>query len=179
MLPVIAALVAPLLQNGLSLIANAVVAKGQQWVEDKTGVKLAPNMTPEQLAALKQAEATHEEELQQIRLEQNKLDLEEFKAALADLQSARNREVQIATAPGAPLLNKVITPVMAIVVIVSTFILFAIVMFNGSPVEPSRKDILIYILGALTTLSAQVAQYYFGSSKGSHDKDQTIRDVMK
>jgi len=79
MIPVVAAL----LQNGLSLLGNAVLAKGQEWVEQKTGVKLAPNMTPEQIAALKQAEMQHEEELLRLRLEENKLDTELFKAEAA------------------------------------------------------------------------------------------------
>lgn len=79
MIPVVAAL----LQNGLSLLGNAVLAKGQAWVEQKTGVKLAPNMTPEQIAALKQAEMQHEEELLRLRLEENKLDTELFKAEAA------------------------------------------------------------------------------------------------
>lgn len=73
-------LVATLLQNGLSLIGNAVLAKGKDWVEQKTGVKLGDNLTPEQLTLLKQAEMQHEEELMRLRIEDNKLDVELFKA---------------------------------------------------------------------------------------------------
>ena len=36
----IPALLAPLLAQGLSLIGNAVMAKGKDWVEEKTGVRL-------------------------------------------------------------------------------------------------------------------------------------------
>lgn len=75
MIPVVAAL----LQNGLSLLGNAVLAKGKDWVEQKTGVKLGDNLTPDQVVALKQAEMQHEEELLRLRLEDNKLDLEAFK----------------------------------------------------------------------------------------------------
>lgn len=76
-------LVATLLQNGLSLIGNAVLAKGKDWVEQKTGVKLGDNLTPEQLTLLKQAEMQHEEELMRLRIEDNKLDVELFKAEAA------------------------------------------------------------------------------------------------
>ena len=76
MIPVVAAL----LQNGLSLVANAVLAKGKDWVEQKTGVKLGDNLTPEQVTLLKQKEMEHEEELMRLRLEDNKLDLEFFKS---------------------------------------------------------------------------------------------------
>ena len=72
-----------LLSNGLGLVANAVMAKGQSFVEEKLGVKLAPNMSPEQVAQLKIAEMEHEEELMRLRLEENKLDIEAFKAEAA------------------------------------------------------------------------------------------------
>ena len=39
------------------------------------------------------------------------------------------------------------------------------------------KDILIYILGALTTVSTQVASFYFGSSQGSKDKQKSIDSI--
>jgi len=69
-----------LLSNGLGLVANAVMAKGQAFVEDKLGVKLAPNMSPEQVAELKIKEMEHEEELMRLKLEENKLNIEAFKA---------------------------------------------------------------------------------------------------
>jgi hypothetical protein len=39
------------------------------------------------------------------------------------------------------------------------------------------KDIVIYILGALTTISTQVAAYFFGSSQGSKDKQKSLDNV--
>ena len=69
-----------LLSNGLGLVANAVMAKGQAWVEEKTGVKLAPNMPPEEVAKLQIAQMEHEEELMRLKLEENKLNIEAFKA---------------------------------------------------------------------------------------------------
>ena len=45
-------LIQTLLTNGLGLVANAVMAKGKEFVEDKLGVKLAPDMTPEQIAQI-------------------------------------------------------------------------------------------------------------------------------
>ncbi len=40
----------PLLSNGLNLVANAVMAKGKKVVEEKLGVELKPDMSPEDLA---------------------------------------------------------------------------------------------------------------------------------
>jgi len=175
MMPIIQSL----LSNGLGLVANAVMARGQAFVEDKLGVKLAPNMNPEQVAQLKIAEMEHEEELMRLRLEENKLDLEELGMRIKDTDSARNRETAIATSKDAPLLNKIVTPLLAIGLLFITFALFGVVMFQDAPVDSSRKDILIYILGVLSAISTQIVSYYFGSSQGSKDKAEALEKVMK
>lgn len=168
-----------LLSNGLGLVANAVMAKGQQFVEDKLGVKLAPNMTPEQVAELKIKEMEHEEELMRLRLEEGKLGLEELGIRIKDVGSARDREVQIATNKDAPLLNKIVTPLLALSLLLITFVLFGVVMFQSDPVDSSRKDILIYILGVLSAISTQIVSYYFGSSQGSKDKSEALEKAIK
>lgn len=175
MMPIIQSL----LGNGLSLVANAVMAKGQAFVEDKLGVKLTPNMPPEQVAELKIKEMEHEEELIRLRIEENKLDLQELGMRLGDVGSARNRETQIATSKDAPLLNKIVTPLLALGILFLTFTLFAFVMFDDSPVDSSRKDILIYILGVLSAISTQIVSYYFGSSQGSKDKSDQLKEALK
>jgi len=52
-------------------------------------------------------------------------------------------------------------------------------MFDNTPVESSRKDILIYILGVLSAISTQIVSYYFGSSQGSKEKSDQLREAMK
>jgi hypothetical protein len=69
--------------------------------------------------------------------------------------------------------------VLALGVTAITFVLFGILMFDRSPVEPSRKDILVYVLGALTAISTQVISYYFGSSIGSKEKSAQLDKVLK
>ena len=172
-------LIQSLLSNGLGLVANAVMAKGQQFVEDKLGVKLAPNMSPEQVAELKIKEMEHEEELMRLRLEEGKLGLEELGIRIKDVGSARDREVQIATNKDAPLLNKIVTPLLALSLLLITFVLFGVVMFQSDPVDSSRKDILIYILGVLSAISTQIVSYYFGSSQGSKDKSEALEKAIK
>ena len=175
MLPIVTAL----LGKGLNLVANAVMAKGKDWVENKLGVELKPDMTSEDYAKLQIATMQHEEELLKLKLEDNKLDLQELDMRLKDTDSARKREAEIATSEKAPLLNKVVTPVLALGVTALTFILFGILLFDDSPVEPSRKDILVYVLGALTAISTQVISYYFGSSIGSKEKSAQLDKVLK
>ncbi|HSG62126.1 MAG TPA: hypothetical protein VLA24_11920, partial [Pseudomonadales bacterium] len=50
-----------------------------------------------------------------IKLQQ--LENEKFKAVLADKNSARNREATIATSEKAPLINKLVSPLLAIIVV--------------------------------------------------------------
>ena len=172
-------LIQTLLTNGLGLVANAVMAKGKEFVEDKLGVKLSPDMPPEQIAQVKIAEMQHEEELMKLRLEENKLNLEELGMRFKDTDSARGRETAIATSKDAPLLNKVITPILALGILLITLTLFSVVMFQEAPVDSSRKDILIYILGVLSAISTQIVSYYFGSSQGSKDKSDQLKDALK
>jgi hypothetical protein len=175
----IQAIITPLLGNGLNLVANAVLAKGKKVVEEKLGVELKPDMSPEDLAKIQIAQMEHEEELLKLRLEEDKLDLAELEMLLKDTNDARVRETQIVTSDKAPLLNKLITPILALGLLGITFTLFGIVLFQASPIDPSRKDILIYILGVLSAVATQVVSYYFGSSQSSKDKTEALKEAMK
>ena len=175
----LAAILTPLLGNGLNLVANAVMAKGKDFVEKKLGVELKPDMSPEDLAKIQIAQMEHEEELMRLRIEDDKLDLAELQMLLKDTNDARQREVQIANSDKAPLLNKIVTPVLALSILLLTFVLFGVVMFNDTPVEASRKDILIYILGVLSAIASQIVSYYFGSSQSSKDKTDALKEAMK
>jgi hypothetical protein len=172
-------IVKPLLANGLGLVANAVLAKGKKAIEDKLGVELKPDMSPEDMAKVQMAQMEHEEELLRLRIEENKLDLAELELRLKDTDSAREREVAIATSDKAPLLNKIVTPVLALSILLLTFVLFGVVMFDNTPVETSRKDILIYVLGVLSAIATQIVSYYFGSSAGSKEKTEQLKEALK
>lgn len=93
-----------------------------------------------------------------------------------EMDSARNREIQIAVADKAPLINKIVTPILALSVIALTFVLFYILMFKPVGAE---KDIIIYVLGVLSAICTQVVSYYFGSSQGSAQKQTQIDKLMK
>jgi hypothetical protein len=107
------------------------------------------------------------------------IDLREIEAHAKDRDSARNRETVIATSGHAPLLNKVVTPVLALGVVGLSFALFAVLIFVN--VKPEAKDILIYILGVLSAAVTQILSYYFGSSQGSKDKsdEAKLRGLIK
>ena len=97
---------------------------------------------------------------------------------VADLDSARKREMAVATSENAPYINKVVTPLLALGVLIATFVLFGLVMFAEGVIESTRKDIIIYVLGVLSAISTQIISYYFGSSKGSSDKNTAIDKIL-
>ena len=102
--------------------------------------------------------------------------LAELEAMGKEMESARNREVQIATSEFAPMLSKIVTPVLALGTVSLTFILFGVIIFVD--VDSDSKDILIYVLGALTSAVTMVLGYYFGSSAGSKEKSSQIDELL-
>jgi hypothetical protein len=102
--------------------------------------------------------------------------LAELEANVKEMQSARDREVQIATSAAAPYINKVVTPILALGTVSLTFILFGVIIFVD--VDTDSKDILIYVLGALTSAVTMVLGYYFGSSAGSKEKSTQIDELL-
>jgi len=103
-------------------------------------------------------------------------ELAQLESHVKEMQSARDREIQIATSSAAPMLNKIVTPILALGTVALTFILYAIIIFTD--VDEQSKDILIYVLGALTSAVTMVLGYYFGSSAGSKEKSQQIDDLL-
>ena len=96
---------------------------------------------------------------------------------IKDRSDARNRELQIATSDAAPLLNKLVTPILALGSVILSFTLFAVLIFID--VKEEAKDILIYILGVLSAAVTQILSYYFGSSSGQADKEEKLKELTK
>ena len=125
-----------LLSNGLGLVANAVMAKGQAFVEDKLGVKIAPNMSPEQVAELKIKEMEHEEELMRLKLEENKLNIEAFKA---EAEAVTDRWT--ADMSSDSWLSKNIRP-LTLIAILSGYFVFAFMSAFGMEANESYVTLL-------------------------------------
>lgn len=65
-----------LFSKGLSLIGNAVLAKGQEAIEEKLGVKLSPDISDEEAAKLRNLEIENEQFLIEAALRKQKLEIE-------------------------------------------------------------------------------------------------------
>ncbi len=140
---------------------------------------MAVKMIAEKLGveATEQAVADHLTHNPQDAAKLAEIDLAKLQAHYAEMDSARQREIAVASSSNVPYINKVVTPFLALGVTALSFVLFAILIFVD--VKPEAKDILIYILGVLSAAVTQILSYYFGSSQGSKDKDDQKKGLLK
>ena len=90
------------------------------------------------------------------------LELEYAKLDASDRDSARKRELEIATSAAAPWYSKMVTPVLAI----GMFLLWAsvnILLLNNS-IPDAMREIVIRMLGSLDAATMLILSYYFGNS---------------
>jgi len=118
----------------------------------------------------------------QYEQEMRALGIKEQEIYLADTASAREHQSRVQESEHASWLAKNVQPVLAVGILGLTFFLYWRIIFSGSEFFNEgqlreMKDIIIYILGALTTVSTQVASYFFGSSQGSAEKQKTLAKI--
>jgi hypothetical protein len=70
--------------------------------------------------------------------------------------------------------SRAITPVLAIMIVIASFALFYAILFKD--VKNESRDVILFVAGSVSTILTQVTAYFFGSSKGSADKDKIIKD---
>ena len=90
------------------------------------------------------------------------LELEYAKLDAADRDSARKNEAALATSEHTPLLNKSVTPILALVVVIAWgFIQYHLLTHI---VPDQMREIIIRVLGTLDGALVMVLSYYFGAS---------------
>jgi len=143
MIPIIGALLGTLAENGLGLLASAIQAKGKQVVEEKLGVKISDNPTPEEVVKLRQLQYDHEERLLELGIEKARLEQEELKALLA---AQANQEDNVSKRWQADMssdswLSKNIRP-GTLIYILTAYLIFAGLSAAGIQVQESYVALL-------------------------------------
>ena len=90
------------------------------------------------------------------------LEIQKFKAILEDKDSARSREVSIATNDKAPLLSKLISPALALIVVVA-WVGIQFTLLNTT-VPQEMRELVARVLGTLDGALMVILSYYFGAS---------------
>jgi hypothetical protein len=163
MLPIIAAIVSSLLANNLPKIAQGVLDKGLEAVEQKLGIKLEPDMSPEKIAEIQAAATKHEE----FQIEQ----------ANKNTDSARVMNTGIQTSEFASTLAKNAAYFIDFAVVLAAVIISWLAFFKGVP--PENKELVYMALGSLWTLVGTIVNFHRGSSKASQSKDDVIRKLSQ
>lgn len=177
MLPIIAPIIATLASNGLNLLASAVTAKGQQFVEDKLGVKLDEMVSSDEgKIKLAQIQAEREAELHEFVLAQKEQELKENEQAYADTAGARS--MQVAALQQSDVFSKRFIYFYAAGWSILACIYIGFITFGTIPEKNIRfaDTILGFILG---TVIATIIQFFFGTSQGSRNKDDTLAAAIK
>ncbi|WP_028885739.1 hypothetical protein [Teredinibacter turnerae] len=159
-----------------NFLANLFSAGASNLVE-AVGDALDKNFTSDE--ERKSIELELRKASMQYELEIASLSLNEKKAYLADTSSAREHQSRVQESEHASWLAKNVHPLLAVSIIGLTFLMYFWIIQGGAArlEADGMKDIIIYILGALTTVSTQVAAYFFGSSQGSKDKQKSLDNI--
>ena len=157
MLPLIASIVSGLIQNNMHKVADAVIDKGVDYVQDKLGIELKPEgaATKEDYDKLKEAAMKHEEFMGELDLK--------------NMQGARDMQLKAMDSDD-PLVRRFVYYFVSFWSVLSaTYIGF--ITFGEIPESNIRfaDTILGFVLG---TMVASMFQFLLGSSLGSRSKDK-------
>lgn len=158
MVPLIASIVSGLIANGMPKVADAVIEKGVDYVQEKMGIELKPEheLTPEDVSKMQEAAMKHAE----------------FMAELDEKSTQRATDMYMAD----PMTKK-FSHAYAWFITVVSFIYFFAVSF--APVENRNRDFINIILGFLigTAVNSLIRFFYGSSNKSQEETNKQIKGV--
>lgn len=162
MLPIIASIVSSLISNNLPGVAQKVLDNGLEFVEEKLGMKLKPDMSPEEIQKVSEAAMKHEEFI--------------ISEGYKDIADARDMQKEA-------LKQDDVWSKRFIYIFAGIWSLFAMVFifaitFGQVPETSIRfaDTILGFLLG---TVIATILQFFFGSSVTSRKRTDELVDGLK
>jgi len=157
MLPIVASIVSGLIANNMHKVADAVIDKGVDYVQDKMGITLKPEgeATKEDYAKWNAEAAKHEEFMAEMDLK--------------NMQGARDMQLK-AMESDDPLVRRFVYFFIGFWSVLSS-IYIGCITFIDIPDQNARfaDTILGFVLG---TMVASMFQFLLGSSLGSRNKDK-------
>lgn len=158
MLPIVAGIVANLINNGMHKVADQVIEKGVDAVQQKLGIELKPEgeATPEYNAKLQEEANRHAE----------------FMAELDEKSTQRATDMYMNDDS-----TKKFTQMYAWFITVVSFAYFFMVSFM--PIENRNRDFINIILGFLigTAVNSLIRFFYGSSNKSQEDVDKKQKEL--
>ena len=160
MLPIVAGIIANLINNGMHKVADQVIEKGVDAVQQKLGMELKPEgeATPEYNAKLQEEANRHSE----------------FMAALDEKSTQRATDMYMNDDS-----TKKFAQNYAWFLSICSFAYFAAVSFM--PVDNHNRDFINIILGFLigTAVNSLIRFFYGSSNKSQEDTDKKMKELGK
>jgi maltodextrin utilization protein YvdJ len=162
MLPLLIPIITKLAESGLSILGNAILAKGKDVVEKQLGVDVDASMqTEDGKIKLLQLQQEHEEFLLNASIQSKELEIKEQAMSYADTASARDMNTRVNESVSASWISKNIAAMLAVMVVSVGFVLLA---------TTDAADVRTAVVGLMTL----VLGFYFGSTSSSKGKDDLI-----
>lgn len=174
MAPIIASLLGTLAQNGLGLLSSAIQAKGKEVVEEAIGFKIPDDPPPATIEKLRQLQFDHEERLLELGIMKAKQELEGFKIEVADRDSARTRDVEFIKRGMTN--NRANLMFFLAVVMVGSMVW---IVWKDQSINEYVKGIFTLVLGRFLGYLDNIYSFEFGTTRGSKDKDETIKQLTE
>ncbi len=158
MLPIVAGIVANLINNGMHKVADQVIEKGVDAVQQKLGIELKPEgeATPEYNAKLQEEANRHSE----------------FMAELDEKSTQRATDMYMKDES-----TRKFSQYYAWFITVVSFLYFFMVSFM--PIENRNRDFINIILGFLigTAINSLIRFFYGSSNKSQEDVDKKQKEL--
>jgi hypothetical protein len=172
-------IVAGLAKKGLDLIAGAVAKKGTDFIKEKTGIDLSSvrsedDIGDQEIELLREYQETNRAEILAYLTERDKTALARTKLTFDDTVNAR--EMQVSTMKSNKVAGMFVYILSSYLMIVSTAYI-AFITFGTIPPQNVRfADVILgFVMG---TIVSAILNFYFGSSRSSQAKDDTISRAL-
>ena len=139
--------------------------------DDPDAMSAAIKADPMAAVKLRELELNHQIQLEGLLLQGRQQEL-------ADVQNARQREVEVTKATGKRDLNIMVLAWVIIGGFLGLIALMIAMQFTGNKIL-QNDPLLALLLGSLATDAGMVVGYYFGSSQSSADKGAVMAEQAK
>lgn len=112
----------------------------------------------------------------QAESDRRQSDLEALKATLADTRDARAMQTNLAD-KGSPFAWG--APVVSIIIGIGFFAVMGMAIFGGKYITADNSNIVYTLVGTMATGFATTISFWLGSSQGSRNKDDTVRQFQR
>jgi len=166
-----APLIAALIKGGLGVLANAVIAKGKDVIQDKLGVDIESALgTEEGKLELKQLEFKHEEFL--IEAAAKKAEQDNLNTA-----NARDMNTEIQKSQYSSSIAKEAAYYLDFLIIAATLGIAYIIFLSEDKLV--NQELAYTAFGALLTMCGTILNFHRGTSSSSRNKDDTIKALSQ